>query len=329
MVNWSVRCEILCHIFAEHVHIVLASHGDTTSIISRYSTWSIVCTLASISYLGFGKLIGKEHQGPANQAVRPGTSQTPLIQQSPIVTRRASRSHSSIPEWGSSSAATTAAAPSLLVQHFGLIVSISPGSSKVVTSMVAPSSPLHSRIGRANVSIVLSLAKRSSNAVPPSISIAGLGLSWPVSFGFPSGSTAISDVELIVGVLPLMSESRMVVRLLSRPSYHCTIIYDLRAAPWPFGVLNKVSWPVAQSISGLRVLNHGNPSTRSYVHIGMTRTSGSLTGAKWSIYWTVIAVLRLSLTCGITLPSKPWVVMCAASWGSPSLMRSCGDVTYW
>jgi len=34
------RCSMRnCHIFAAYVHLVLVSHGDTTSIISRYITW--------------------------------------------------------------------------------------------------------------------------------------------------------------------------------------------------------------------------------------------------------------------------------------------------
>jgi len=248
----------------------------------------------------------------------------PCRSTTPIMTWRAGSSHSRIR--GRSSAATTAAAPCSLVQRFGLIVSISPGFSKVVTSIVAPSSPLHSPICKANVSMVTSLAKWSSNEVAPSMLISGVGLSSPLSHGCSSGSIGISDVKLIVGVLPPMSGSRKVVLSSSRPSYHCTIIPELCASPWPLVVLKEVNRPVAQSISGLRVLNHGNPSTRSYGLIGTTSTPSSLTGAKWSIYWTVIAVLRLSLACAITWPSRPWVVMCAASWGSPSLLRSCAEI---
>jgi hypothetical protein len=112
----NVRCESR-HIFAAYVHIVLVSHGDTTSIISRYITCSSICALASISDLGFGMMMGKGNQGPADQAVRPETSRTPLVQQPPIVTRRAGSSHSRIR--GRSSAATTAAAPCSLVQRLG------------------------------------------------------------------------------------------------------------------------------------------------------------------------------------------------------------------
>ena len=84
---------------AAYFHIVLESHEDTTSIISRYITSSSICALASISVFGFGYgMMGKGNQGPADQAVRPGTSQTPLVRQPPIVTRRAGSSHSTIPE---------------------------------------------------------------------------------------------------------------------------------------------------------------------------------------------------------------------------------------
>jgi hypothetical protein len=161
-----------------------------------------------------------------------------------------------------------------------LKVSISHGYSQGVPSIVAPSSALHSPIHRANVSMVSSLAKRSLNLIAPSISISGVGLSSPLSLGFQFGSTGISDVELIVGVLPRMSSSCTLVLSFYRSSYHCTIIPDLRASPWPFGVLDEVNRLVAQSISGLRVLNHITPSTRSYGLIGTTCTSGSWTRAK-------------------------------------------------
>jgi len=196
-----------------------------------YSTGSSICRLASISDLGFAKMVGKENQGAADQAVPPGTSQTPPVQQHHIVTQPAGSSHSSIPEWGSSSAATTAAAPCLLVQLFGLIVSISPGSFKVVTSIVAPSSPLQSPICRGNVSMVSSLPKRLSNAVAPSISISGVGLSSPLSLGFPSGFTGICDVELIVSILTPMFGSGTLVLSSSRSSYQSTNIPHLGASP--------------------------------------------------------------------------------------------------
>jgi hypothetical protein len=96
--GWCERCGArVCHIFAACVLIVLISHGDMTSVISTYSTCSRLCALASISNLGFGfGMMGKGNQGPAEQAVRPETSQTPLVQQPTIVSQQAHSSHSRI-----------------------------------------------------------------------------------------------------------------------------------------------------------------------------------------------------------------------------------------
>ena len=154
----------------------------------------------------------------------------------------------------------------------------------------------------------------------------GVGLTAPLSRGIPSGSTGISDVELIVSVNTPMSGSHMLVLSSSWSSYHWSIIPHLCVSTWPVGVLNEVIWPEAQSISGLRVLDNGNPCSRLCVLIGMRSTSSSWTWAKWSILWTAIAVLGLSLACSITWQWKMPVVMCDASWGSPTLLRCCGDI---
>jgi len=185
--------------------------------------------------------------------------------------------------WGGCSTTSTTAACCSLVHHFGLIVSISPQYSKVVTSIVAPSSPLNSTICRANLSMISSLADRLWNAVAPSISISGVRLASLLSLGFPSASTGNSNVELIASILPPRSHSCTLVLMSFWPSYYYTILPDLHGSPWPLGVLNEVDWPVAQLISGLWVMNHGNPSTSPYVLIGMTSTSGLWTGDKWSI----------------------------------------------
>ena len=195
-----------------------------------------------------------------------------------------------------------------------------------MTCIVTPSSPLHCPICGAIVSMVSSLAKRLLNAVAPSISTAGVVQYSPLSLGFPPGSTRISDVELIVGVLPPMYGSHMMVLPSYRPSYHCTIIPVLCAPPWPLGVRNEVNRLVAHSISGFLVLNYRNRSTRSYVLIETTSTSGLKSRAKWSIYWTVIAGSWLSLLCMIIWPSTLWLLIFAASWGGPGLLRSCGDI---
>jgi len=171
MVNWLVLCESLCHTFAKPVHIVIVSHQATTSIIGSYSTCSIICVLAPLSDWWFGKIMRNEIQRPSWNAVSPWTSQAAEVHQPHIVTRRACSIHSSIAESGSFSATTTATAPCTLVQRFGLVVSISPGSSKVVTAIVAPSGPLHSPICRANVWMMKLLAERVLNAVSPSMSL--------------------------------------------------------------------------------------------------------------------------------------------------------------
>jgi len=158
----------------------------------------------------------------------PQTRAKPPKSTSPIVTRQAGSRHSRI--CGCSAAATTTTAPCSVVQQFGLIVSISPWFSKVVTTKVAPSSPLHSAIPRVSVSMVSSPATRSSNAVAPSISISGVGLSPPLSLGSPSGCTRISDVESSLGVFRPMLGSRTLVLLSSRPSYHRTVIPALHAS---------------------------------------------------------------------------------------------------
>ena len=239
-----------------------------------------------------------------------------------IMTRRAGSSHSRLR--GSPSAASTTTAHCSLVQLFGLIVSISPELAKLLTFIDAPRSPLHFSIRRVYLSIATSLVKWSLNAVALSISISGVGLSSPLSLGYPSRSTGISDLKLIVGRLPPMAGSHMFELLSSQPSYHSTMIADLRASPWQLGLLNEVNQPVAQLISGLWVLNHANSSTRSYALSGMTSTSGLWRGAKWSIYWSVIAVLWIFLACAIRWQCRLWVVMYTASWDSPSLLTGCG-----
>ena len=105
-----------------------------------------------------------------------------------------------------------------------------------------------------------------------------------------------------------------------------TEMFFADASPSSLGVLNEVNRSVPQSISSLQLLNPGTPSTRSYALIGTTSTSGSWTGAILSIYWTDITVLRHSLACAISWPSRPCNAMCAASWRSPTLFSWCGDM---
>ena len=81
MVNWLVRRKSLCPIFAEYINIVLVSDGDTTSIISRYSTCSGICVSALSLQLGTWD-DGKEGPGISGQGVCPETSQTQLVHNS-------------------------------------------------------------------------------------------------------------------------------------------------------------------------------------------------------------------------------------------------------
>jgi len=185
--------------------------------------------------------------------------------------------------------------------------------------MVAPSSPLYSPIHMMNISIDSSLTKRSSNAVAPSILIAGVGPSSPICLRIPAGSRGISDGELIVCILPPVSSSCPLVLLSAQLFYHCTMIPDLRASPWQHWDLDDVNQSVAQSFSGFQVFTHGHPSTESYAQIRTTGTSGSWSRANYSIRPLIIAILRLSLTWVIIWPARLWLMMCTASWGSPSI----------
>jgi len=187
------------------------------------------------------------------------------------MTRPAGSSHSSIQQHFATE--NTAAACCSLVQLFGLKVSISPRFFPVVTTIVVASSALHSPIRRANVSMDSSLAERSRNTFASSILIFGVELPSPRSFGLPSGSAEICNLELVASVCPPMSGSCTLILSSSRPFYHGAIIPDPHASPGWIGFLNEVDWLVAQSISGLRVMNHGNHSTRSYAVSGTTSTS--------------------------------------------------------
>jgi len=69
-----------------------------------------------------------------------------------------------------SSAATTATA---LCSSRPALGSVIPGESRVMSSKVAPSSPMHSPICRVNATTTSLLVRRSSNAVAPSVCIPG------------------------------------------------------------------------------------------------------------------------------------------------------------
>ena len=192
-----------------------------------------------------------------------------------------------------------------------LIVPISPLSSKVVTTIVALSSPLHSPIHRVNVCIVWLLTNRLPNAVAASILTSGVALSWQPTLGFAYRSTGISNVDVMVVKVASISVSSTLILLSPSHLYHYTIIPDLHASTRPIEVLNDVNQPGPQFISGPWVRNRWIPSSRLFAFIGTTSTSSSLTRAKWFLIWIVIAIIQLSLTCVITRLIRPRVAMLA------------------
>jgi len=84
-------------------------------------------------------MMGKENQVPGDQVVCPWARQTTLVQPPFSLTWQAGSSHLSLPNWSSSSAAITTTSLFSLVWHFSWL-STSPGTSKVVTSIVTSSS---------------------------------------------------------------------------------------------------------------------------------------------------------------------------------------------
>jgi hypothetical protein len=143
----------------------------------------------------------KENLGPVDEVVRPGLSQTPLVRCNHSITCRAGSIYS-----------IYLIVDSVLLQQrpllhdcpcstLGLIISTAPGSTTVVTSIVAPCSTLHSQIQIANVSMVSMQADRSSNPVAQSISLSGIGLSSLLSLAYPAGSAGWTYVVLIIGLM--------------------------------------------------------------------------------------------------------------------------------
>jgi len=96
--------------------------------------------------------------------------------------------------------------------------------------------------------------------------------------------------------------------------------------PEPLAIPEDESRFSDQSICLFRARNHGCPNARLYAFIRMTSTSGWSTGATWLKYWPEIVNIRLSLPCSITCPSRPRVVVCSFSCGSPSIGRSPGGM---
>ena len=134
----TVWCESR-HISAEFVHIVLVSHGDTISIISRYITCSRICALAFISDLRFRMWDdGERRPGTCGSSGSPRNEPNPA---SPITTQCDSASQEQSFKDPRTLLCRNYHRCSLLAHPvLGLIISISAGTSEVETSIVAPSS---------------------------------------------------------------------------------------------------------------------------------------------------------------------------------------------
>jgi len=152
------------------------------------------------------------------------------------------------PQSGSSGATNAAALCSL---RPGLGSVFSTGESREMPSKVAPSSPMHSPVCRANATTTSMLFRRSSNAVALRVCIPAThprSLSWHYHFRLlkPSMPLALLSVSYL------------------RPT----------RTRWSQGV-NR-----AQSISGFCLWNHGKPRTKLYECIGMTSTTDLNTCAR-------------------------------------------------
>lgn len=143
----------------------------------------------------------------------------------------------------------------------GLIVSLSPGLYKVVTSVVASSSPLHSLSDRLKLLKVWLLTEPLWIAVAPSISMSVVELQWPLLIAVQSGSIVIFDFMMITHELLPISEACKFGHAASWPRYRCTIISVLWTSAWPLTIHKEVNQPVVQLIPCQLLLNLGNHSS--------------------------------------------------------------------
>jgi len=140
-----------------------------------------------------------------------------------------------------------------------------------------------------NASATLLLARRLPNVVAPRSGMCGTGVSLLSSGNFSCASGG--------GLFPPPSIS----------------------ARWgPLGDSKSVNRRRLELSVGVQALSHGSPCTTSYAHIGMTSTSGSVTGARCSISWTDMDVFWLSFACCIIGPPKLNAAICAESCDIPS-----------
>lgn len=99
----------------------------------------------------------------------------------------------------SSSAAVTATTPCSSHPAFG---SVLPGESRVRSSKSAPSSPVHSPIHTANAASTSLVARRSLNAVAPSVCMSGpRPRRWSLTFLFSAYET-FDATAIVIVVIP-------------------------------------------------------------------------------------------------------------------------------
>jgi len=184
MVNWLVQCKSLCHSFADHVHMVLESHWNTTSIMSRHRMMFTICIYIFVSDLEFRNKMGMETPDPLMKQfaqVQYNPHKSYMFSRGDSVCRLQSLRYSLA---GSLFCSNYHHCSRLTCPALEVIGSIYPGSSKVVTGIGAPSSPLYSPMDQVNVWLVSSLAKRLLNVDAPCTSMSALGLFSPLWHGF-------------------------------------------------------------------------------------------------------------------------------------------------
>ena len=143
---------------------------------------------------------GRVYPGGLVSNGSPTQEPSPTVQSLPSGQREPAAVIQASPRRGSSAAATTAA----LCLSRPALGSVSPGESKAMSSKVTPSSPKHSPVCRANVTMTWTLLRRSSNAVTPSVCIPR---PRPRNLSFSASETFDATAVVISVIPPLNSHS--------------------------------------------------------------------------------------------------------------------------
>jgi len=159
-----------------------------------------------------------------DQVIRPWSAESVLVQQTTSISVRASRRYARI--WECSTLPILHSSFLLSCPALVLIASISPGCSKVVTSIVTWRRWQHVPIHRLNAWMVLLLSKRLSNAVALSIVISPVELSSPRSIQTVSGSSEIFKFILRSGQILPNTGSLTLIHFSFWQCNHCNIIPD-------------------------------------------------------------------------------------------------------